>query len=188
MRFGFWKFLNDPKSKFFLLLQITQNGPIRENKWLKPKSGLFFWKIWMTLPLQCLRLPDLVIFRQFFRKHFFFAQNDSKWFNSWKKVVEIKIWDFRPPNGSLGPRLSHFTPIFKNEDLVNWICLILHFMIVLNAINHLKSINYLAGWHNVAKWGLVCAKKFKISILYQFFDLECLNMIEIAHYDSANCS
>ena len=37
-----------------------------------------------------------------------------------KKVVEIEIWEFRPPNGSLGPRLSHFLPIFKNEDLVDF--------------------------------------------------------------------
>ena len=51
---------------------------------------------------------------------FFFAQNDSEWFNSQKKVVEIEIWEFRPPIGSLGPRLSHFSPIFKNEDLVNF--------------------------------------------------------------------
>ena len=34
-----------------------------------------------------------------------------------KKVVEIEIWEFRPPNGSLGSRLSHFLPIFTNEDL-----------------------------------------------------------------------
>ena len=39
----FLKFLNDPKIEKKNLLQITQNGPIRENKWLKPKSGTFFW-------------------------------------------------------------------------------------------------------------------------------------------------
>ena len=65
------------------------------------------------------RLPDLVIFDNFFEK-FFFAQNDSEWFNSRKKVVEIEIWEFRPPIGSLGPRLSHFSQIFKNEDLVDF--------------------------------------------------------------------
>ena len=35
-------------------------------------------------------------------------------------MVEIEIWEFRPPNGSLGPRLSHFLPIFKNEDFVDF--------------------------------------------------------------------
>ena len=29
-------------SIFLLLLQIIQNGPIRENKWLKPKFETFF--------------------------------------------------------------------------------------------------------------------------------------------------
>ena len=44
----------------------------------------------------------------------------NEWFNSRKKVVEIEIWALRPSNGSLGPRLSHFLPIFKNEDLVDF--------------------------------------------------------------------
>ena len=35
-------------------------------------------------------------------------------------MIEIEIWDFRPPNESLGPRLSHFSPIFKNEDFVDF--------------------------------------------------------------------
>ena len=44
LRFGIWKFWMIQKSKKNFLLQITQNGPIRENKWLKPKSGAFFWE------------------------------------------------------------------------------------------------------------------------------------------------
>ena len=113
----FLKFLNDPKIEKILLLQITQNGPIRENKWLKPKSGTFFWDYWMTLPLQWLEASRLTVVRglsffcNFFEK-IFFAQNDSEWFNSRKKVVENEIWVFRPPIGSLGPRLSHFSKIF----------------------------------------------------------------------------
>ena len=33
----------------------------------------------------------------------------------------MEIWEFRPPIGSLGPRLGHFSTIFKNEDLVDFI-------------------------------------------------------------------
>ena len=43
------------KSNFFLL-QITQNGPIRENKWFKPKSETFHFLSPKSL------VPDLVIF------------------------------------------------------------------------------------------------------------------------------
>ena len=62
----------------------------------------------------------VILSKKIFFEKMFLAQNDSEWFNSWKKVVEIEIWDFRPPNGSLGPRLSHFLPIFKNEDFVDF--------------------------------------------------------------------
>ena len=54
------------------------------------------------------------------------------------------------------------------STLADWICLILHIMIVLIAINHLTSINYLAGWHNIGKCGQLCVKKFKISIFDRF--------------------
>ena len=45
------------------------------------------------------------------------------------------------------------------STLADWICLILHIMIVLIAINHLTSMNYLAGWHNNPKWGQIYEKK-----------------------------
>ena len=61
-------------------------------------------------------------------------------------------------------------------------------MIVLIAINHLTSINYLAGWHNIGKCGQLCVKKIKISIFDLFFDFECLNMLGTADYDSTNSS
>ena len=35
-------------------------------------------------------------------------------------MVENEIWEFRPPIGSLGPKISQFSPIFKNEDLVDF--------------------------------------------------------------------
>ena len=74
------------------------------------------------------------------------------------------------------------------STLADWICLILHIMIVLIAINHLTSINYLAGWHNIGKCGQLCVKKFKISIFDQFFDFDGCNMLVIADYDSTNGS
>ena len=60
-------------------------------------------------------------------------------------------------------------------------------MIVLIAINHLTSINYLAGWHNIRKCGQLCVKKFKISIFDRFFDFECMKMMDIAENDSTIC-
>ena len=75
-----WNFWMIQKSKKILLLQITQNGPIRENKRLKPKFGTFFWDFWMTLPLQCLETSRLSHFSTNFSKKFFLlkmTQNGS---------------------------------------------------------------------------------------------------------------
>ena len=111
-----------------------------------------------------------------------------------KKWSKSKFENFALPMGPWVPDLVIFRRFSKMKTwsifstLADWICLILHIMIVLIAINHLTSINYLAGWQNIGKCGQLCVKKFKISIFDQFFDFECLNMIEIAHYDSANCS
>ena len=58
------KFLNDPN---FFLLQITQNGPIRENKWFLAIFNFFSFTV-----------------------------------------------------GHQALRLSHFSPIFENEDLVDF--------------------------------------------------------------------
>ena len=114
MRLGFWKILNDPKSKIFLLLQITQNGQIRENKWLKPKSGTFFCHFWMTLALQCLEaFPDLVIFRQIFRKNFFCS----------KCLIMVQFAKKSGRNRNLRISPSQWVPglpIFKNEDFVDF--------------------------------------------------------------------
>ena len=65
VRLGFWNFWMIQKSKKIVLLQITQNGPIRENKWLEPKSGTFFW---MSLNLHWLQPSShfLTIFPIFF--------------------------------------------------------------------------------------------------------------------------
>ena len=127
-------------------------------------------------------------------RKYFFAQNDSERFNSWKKVVEIEIWEFRPPQWVPGSQTVIFCRFSKMKTwsifstLADWICLILHIMIVLIAINHLTSINYLAGWHNIGKCGQLCVKKFKISIFDQFFDFHGLKRLANARYDSLNGS
>ena len=59
----------------------------------------------------------------------------------------------------------------------------LHMMIVLIVSNHLTTTNNLCGWRKYAKYGLLCVKKFKISIFNQFFVFECLNMMNIVDYD-----
>ena len=77
------------------MLQITQNGPIRENKWFKAISIFSFTVV--------TRLPDLVIFRRFLK------MKSSSIFSNW----------------------------------ADWICFILHIMIVLIVLDHLTS-NYLS--------------------------------------------
>ena len=111
-----------------------------------------------------------------------------------KKWSKSKFENFALPMGPWVPDLVIFRRFSKTKTwsifstLADWICLILHIMIVLIAINHLTSINYLAGWHNIGKCGQLCVKKFKISIFDQFFGFECLNMMDIADYDRANGS
>ena len=98
VRLGFWNFWMIQKSEFFLLLQITQNGPIRENKWLKPKSGTFFWDFWMTLPLQWLEASRLSHFRQIFRNNFFCSK--------WLRMVQFAKKSGRNRNLRISP--SHW--------------------------------------------------------------------------------
>ena len=111
-----------------------------------------------------------------------------------KKWSKSKFENFALPMGPWVPDLVIFCRFSKMKilsifsTLADWICLILHIMIVLIAINHLTSINYLAGWHNIGKCGQLCVKKVKISIFDQFFDFECLNMLEIVGFDSSDCS
>ena len=134
MRFGFWKILNDPKSKIFLLLQITQNGPIRENKWLKPKSGTFFWKFWMTLALQCLEASRLSHFSTNFENEvlvdFFLllqiTQNgpirENKWLKPKSGTFFCHFWMTLPLQCLEASRLSHFRQIFrKNFFCSKWL-------------------------------------------------------------------
>ena len=109
-----------------------------------------------------------------------------------KKWSKSKFENFALPMGPWVPDLVIFCRFSKMKilsifsTLADWICLILHIMVVLIAINHLTSINYLAGWHNIGKCGQLCVKKVKISIFDQFFDFECFNMLDTADYDSAN--
>ena len=112
---------------------------------------------------------------------------EKKWSKSKFEISDLPMGPW-VPDLVIFRRFSKMKTLSIFSTLADWICLILHIMIVLIAINHLTSINYLAGWHNIGKCGQLCVKKFKISIFDQFFDFECLNMIEIAHYDSANCS
>ena len=69
------------------------------------------------------------------------------------------------------------------QTLAGWICLVLHIMVVLIAINHLTSINYLAGWQNDAKCGQLCVKIFKISIFHHFIDFDKLKSQEVHFFD-----
>ena len=75
-----------------------------------------------------------------------------------KKWSKSKFDNFALPMGPWVPDLVIFAD-FKMKTwsifstLADWICLILHIMIVLIAINRLTSINYLPGWHNDAKYG-----------------------------------
>ena len=64
--------------------------------------------------------------------------------------------------------------------------MILHILVVLIVLDHLTTTNYLSGWHKYGKCGQLCVKKYKISIFDQFFDLECLNILDIADYDCTN--
>ena len=60
VRWGFWDSWMIQKSKKIFLLQITQNGPIHENKWFLAYL-IFFLHTVVT------RLPDLVIFGRFLK-------------------------------------------------------------------------------------------------------------------------
>ena len=61
-------------------------------------------------------------------------------------------------------------------------------MIVLMVFNHLITTTYLSGWRKYAKLGQFYRKKGKILILDDFFEFECLNMLDNADYDSTNGS
>ena len=137
-----------------------------------------FLKIWVltALILTVVRGFQTQSFSTNFSKKFFLlktAQNGSIRKKKWSKS---KFENFALPMGPWVPDLVIFCRFSKMKTwsifstLADWICLILHFMIVLNAINHLTSINYLAGLHNDAKCGQLCVKRFKISIFAQFFD------------------
>ena len=136
------------------------------------------------------RPPDLVIFRPFFRNNFFLLKMTQNGSIREKKWLEPKFENFAFPLGTRVPDLVVFRRFLKMKSLsifwtlAVWICLILHIMIVLIVLNHLTTTNYLAGWHNYAKWDWICEKKFKISIFDQFFDVCGLNMLDIADSSS----
>ena len=64
-------------------------------------------------------------------------------------------------------RSSHFLPWFGSfpsvylvvRALADWICFILHIMIVLIVLDHLTTSNYLTWQQNYKKWGQFCRKK-----------------------------
>ena len=81
-----------------------------------------FLKIWVltALILTVVRGFQTQSFSTNFSKKYFLLKTAQNGSIREKKVVKIEIWEFRSPNGSLGPRLSHFLQIFKNEDLDNF--------------------------------------------------------------------
>ena len=155
-----------------------------------------FLKIWVltALILTVVRGFQTQSFSTNFSKKYFLlktAQNGSIRKKKWSKS---KFENFALPMGPWVPDLVIFCRFSKMKilsifsTLADWICLILHIMIVLIAINHLTSINYLAGWHNIGKCGQLCVKKVKISIFDQFFDFHGLKRLANARYDSLNGS
>ena len=139
----------------------------------------------MSLPFQCLEASRLGHFSTFFSKKFFLLKMTQNGSIREKKWSKSKFENFVLPMGPWVPDLVIFRRFSKMKTwsifstLADWICLILHFMIVLHAINHLTSINYLAGWHNDAKCGQLCVKIFKISIFHHFFDFDKLKSQEV---------
>ena len=135
-------------------------------------------------------LRGLVIFRKFF---FLLktTQNGSIREKKWSKS-KFEIFDL-----PMGPWVPHFV-IFRRfskmktwsvlSTLAGWICLILHILVVLIVLDHLKTRNYLTWGQNGAKWGQLCRKNVKILILDYFFEFECWNMLDNADYDSSNGS
>ena len=96
-------------------------------------------------------------FSRIFSKKLFLlkmTQNRSIREKKWSKS-KFEIFDL--PMGPWVPDLVIFRRFSKMKTLsifstlADCICLILHIMIVLIAINHLTSIYYLAGRHNDAK-------------------------------------
>ena len=112
--------------------------------------------------------------------------------NREKKWSKSKFENIALPMGPWVPDFVIFCQFWKMKSifstLAGWIWLILHIMIVLIVLNHLTTTNYLCGWRKYAKCGQLCRKKVKILIFDCFFDCECLNQLEIADYDSINCS
>ena len=115
--FQTWSFFEKFFEKFFLL-KMTQNGPIRENKWLKSKisfllkmtqNGSIREKKWSKSKFENFALPmgpwvpDLVIFCRF------------------SKMKTLSIF----------------------STLAGWICLILHIRVVPIVLDHLRIRNYL---------------------------------------------
>ena len=105
-----------------------------------------------------------------------------------KKWSKSKFENFALPMGPWVPDLVIFCRFSKMKTwsnfstLADWICFILHILVVLIVLDHLTTTNFLSGWHGYAKCGQLCVKKFKISIFDQFFDFECLKLMDIADW------
>ena len=128
----------------------------------------------MSLALQWLEASRLSHFTTNFSKNIFLLKMTQNGSIREKKWSKSKFENFALPMGPWVPDLVIFCRFSKMKTLsifstlADWICLILHIMIVLIAINYLTSINYLATWHNDAKCGQLCVKRLKISIFVHF--------------------
>ena len=147
----------------------------------------------MTLPLQWLEASRLSHFSAIFLKKIFLLKMTQNGSIREKKWSKWKFENFALPLGPWVPDLVIFRRFSKMKTwsifstLAYWICLILHILVLPIVLYHLTTTNYLTGWHKYAKCGQLCVKKFKIPIFYNFFDFECLKMMDIVDYYSTNC-
>ena len=97
-----------------------------------------------------------------------------------KKWSKSKFEIFALPMGPWVPDLVIFCRFSKMKilsifsTLADWICFILHILVVIIVLDHLTTTNYLSGSHNHAKCGKFCVKKIKNSIFDQFWDFDGL--------------
>ena len=107
----------------------------------------------MSLPFQCLEASRLSHFSTFFSKKIFLlkmTQNGSIREKKWSKS-KFEIFDL--PMGPWVPDLVIFRRFSKMKTwsifstLADWICLILHIMIVLKVLDSSETWKYLAEGH-----------------------------------------
>ena len=111
-----------------------------------------------------------------------------------KKWSKSKFENFALPMGPWVPDLVIFCRFSKMKTwsnfstLADWICFILHILVALIVLHYLTTTNFMSRWHEYAKCGQFCVKKFKISIFDLFFDVCGLNMLDIADSSSPTSS